>query len=67
MRQYSVTFTVDEDSLRQTFVEGHDISPEDCPSIESMIESELHWLSNSGISFSRDVKEIGLKLASGER
>jgi len=57
-KQYSVTFTVNEDSLRQAFAEGHDISPEECPSIESMISSELNWLSNPGISFSGEIKEV---------
>lgn len=49
--QYLVTLFVDESALKQAYIEGHDISPDDCPDLESMIESELHWLSNSGISF----------------
>ena len=36
MTQYLVTITVDEDTLKQAYVEGHDISAEDCPDTESV-------------------------------
>jgi len=60
LKQYSVTISVDESALKQAYVEGHDISPEDCPDLESMIESELNWLSTSGISFSGNITDIDL-------
>ena len=45
MTQYLVTITVDEDTLKQAYV-------------ESTLSSELNWLSNSGISFSDDIQQI---------
>jgi len=61
LKQYSVTISVDESTLKQAYIEGHDISPDDCPDdIESMLSSELNWLSSSGISFSGNIAEIDL-------
>ena len=61
--QYLVTLSVDKDALKQAYMEGHDISPNNCPDTESMLESELNWLSNSGISFSH----IQQKTIEGDR
>jgi len=58
MKRYSLTISVDENALQQAYAEGHDISPEECPDIESMISSELNWLSHSGISFSDDLNDL---------
>lgn len=52
-KQFSVTITVDEHALKQAYSQGHDIPLDDCPDIDSMLHSELNWLSHSGISFSQ--------------
>ena len=58
MKRFQVNFFVNEDELIQAYAEGHDIDRADCPSLEQMLESELNWLSNSGISFTDEIKPV---------
>ena len=50
MTQYSISILINEDQLRDTYMEAHSLSKEDFPSIEQMILSELEWIAPSGIS-----------------
>ena len=58
MKQFTVNILVNEEELMKAYTEGHDINQSDCPDLEQMIESELNWLSNSGISFSGEIKPL---------
>jgi len=50
MTQYSISILINEDRLRDTYMEAHSLSREDSPPIEQMILTEFEWLATSGIS-----------------
>ena len=58
MKKFQVTILVDPDILQAAYIEGHDVNPEDCPSIEDMVQSELMWVLQSGIDLIGDIVEV---------
>jgi|GEM_PF-6573131 len=58
MTQYSISILINEDRLRDTYMEAHSLRKEDFPSIEQMILSEFEWNAPSSISIiGRLIKE----------
>lgn len=58
MKKFTATLLIDEEQLLKAYCEGHDIQPEDCPSIEDMVRSELMWVLQSGIDVIGDIVEV---------
>ena len=58
MKKFTAILLIDEEQLLKVYCEGHDIQPEDCPSIEDMVRSELMWVLQSGIDVIGDIVEV---------
>ncbi|MEM8718998.1 MAG: hypothetical protein AAGE84_06770 [Cyanobacteria bacterium P01_G01_bin.39] len=59
MKKFTATLLIDEEQLLKVYCEGHEIQqPEDCPSIEDMVRSELVWVLQSGIDVIGDIVEV---------
>ncbi len=58
MKKFTATLLIDEDLLLKVYCEGHDITPEDCPPLEDMVQSEIMWVLQSGIDLIGDIVEV---------
>ncbi len=58
MKKYKATLLIDEDLLLKTYCEGHNITPENCPSLEEVIKSEALWILQSGIDVIGDLEQV---------
>ena len=58
MKKFTATLLIDEEQLLKAYCEGHDISLEDCPSLEEMVRSEIAWVLQSGIDVIGDIVEV---------
>ena len=61
MKKFTATLLIDEEQLLKAYCEGHNVDPEDCPSIEDMVQSELMWVLQSGIDLIGDIVEVESK------
>lgn len=58
MKKFRAILLIDEELLLKVYRSGHDVGPEDCPTIEEMVQSELMWVLQSGIDLIGDIVEV---------
>lgn len=49
MKKFTLTISVDEDKLKQAYLDRQDLIEEDLPSTSELISQEFGWLEDSGI------------------
>ncbi len=64
MKKFTLTISVDENTLKQSYLDRQDlIEEEDLPSVPEIIQQEFGWLEASGISLISEVQESQLPLS----